>query len=114
MRVLNKVDHTLMKFVALLSGGKDSCYSIHKCLELDHELVCLANLMPAEKDGDEINSFMYQSAAHNLIECMSECIGVPLFRKSITKKAVIQSLDYHADSGDEVEDMYNLLADILV
>ena len=103
-----------MKFVALLSGGKDSCYNIMKCLEQGHELVCLANLMPDFADGDEINSFMYQSAAHNTIEGIADCIGVPLLRKTIKKKAVIQSLDYSQDISDEVEDMYELLCDVLV
>ena len=51
-----------MKFVALLSGGKDSCFNIIKCVEYGHELVALANLYPEDPLQDEINSFMYQSA----------------------------------------------------
>lgn len=39
-----------MKFVALVSGGKDSLYSIYKCLQYGHELVCIANLHPEEKE----------------------------------------------------------------
>ena len=35
-----------MKFIALISGGKDSIFNIMKCMEAGHELVCLANLFP--------------------------------------------------------------------
>jgi diphthine-ammonia ligase len=35
-----------MKFVALLSGGKDSVYNVLECVSLGHELVCVANLYP--------------------------------------------------------------------
>ena len=33
-----------MKFVALLSGGKDSVFSIMECEALGHELIAVANL----------------------------------------------------------------------
>lgn len=36
-----------MKFVALISGGKDSIFNIIKCIENGHELVLLINLYPA-------------------------------------------------------------------
>lgn len=35
-----------MKFVALISGGKDSCYNVMHCLVQGHELAALANLRP--------------------------------------------------------------------
>jgi diphthine-ammonia ligase len=99
-----------MKFVGLLSGGKDSCYNIMKCTEYGHELICLGNLMPPESHvGDEMNSFMYQSAAHTAIPGMAVCFGVPLVRQEIQRTSVVQSLDYEANDTDEVEDMYQLL-----
>ena len=36
-----------MKFVALISGGKDSIFNIIKCIEKGHELILLINLYPA-------------------------------------------------------------------
>ena len=36
-----------MKFVALVSGGKDSIYSLMEAIAQGHELVCAANLSPA-------------------------------------------------------------------
>ncbi len=40
-----------MKVVALLSGGKDSCYNMMKCIEHGHDIVALANLKPALDAG---------------------------------------------------------------
>ena len=100
-----------MKFVALLSGGKDSCYNILKCNSYGHELVCLANLAPAG-DEEEINSFMYQSAAHTAIPALSMCFGVPLIRRSISGVAAVQTMEYTFTPTDEVEDLYELLLDV--
>ncbi|CAN0390882.1 unnamed protein product, partial [Scytosiphon promiscuus] len=60
-----------MKFVALVSGGKDSCYNSMECVRHGHELVCLANLYPPAAASDEADSFMYQSAAHTAIEAQA-------------------------------------------
>lgn len=53
-----------MKVVALVSGGKDSCYAMMECVRWGHEVVALAHLHPplelAPEDA-EIDSFMYQS-----------------------------------------------------
>ena len=107
-----------MKFVALLSGGKDSCCNVWKCEQEGHELVCLANLCPPEGAGEELNSFMYQSAAHGVIPKLAECFGVPLIRQDITGSAVCQDLDYVHGSDDttrrdEVEDLYELLLKVV-
>lgn len=37
-----------MKFVGLISGGKDSIYNIIECIKRGHELVCLCNLCPLQ------------------------------------------------------------------
>lgn len=102
-----------MKFVALVSGGKDSCYNIMKCLEYNHDLIAIANLMPPISEMEEMNSFMYQSAAHNAIPLMAECFGVPLFRQKIHRQPLIQTLDYRENQNDEVEDLFLLLERIL-
>jgi diphthine-ammonia ligase len=44
-----------MKFVALISGGKDSCFNAIKCVSYGHELVCMGNLCPPEDFlGEEV------------------------------------------------------------
>lgn len=50
-----------MKVVALVSGGKDSCYSMQLCKQHGHEIVALANLLPEETAPDELDSFMFQT-----------------------------------------------------
>lgn len=40
-----------MKFVALISGGKDSCYNISYCQKYGHKLVAAASLRPMDGIG---------------------------------------------------------------
>jgi diphthine-ammonia ligase len=40
-----------MKYVALLSGGKDSCFNVMHCSANGHDLVAAATLGPAEGKG---------------------------------------------------------------
>jgi len=42
-----------MRVVALISGGKDSCFNMMQCIAAGHEIVAVANLYPVEK-GVEI------------------------------------------------------------
>lgn len=108
----NKISDT-MKFVALLSGGKDSCFNILKCIENGHELACLGNLYPADVQQDETNSWMYQTAGHAIIPAMAECIGVPLYRQPINGETKLSCLDYVETEDDEVEDLYLLLKTVI-
>jgi len=40
--------------------------------------------MPAAGgDGDELDSFMYQTVGHEGIEAISECMGLPLYRRPV-------------------------------
>jgi diphthine-ammonia ligase len=126
------------KFIALISGGKDSLFSILHCMKNGHECVALANLYPPnvhlDEHGNQIendedtDSYMYQTVGHSVIPLYEEALGLPLFRRPISGTAVDQSLVYkpdgttsqpgstiHSDSGimDEAEDMYLLLKDVL-
>jgi len=38
-----------MRVVALISGGKDSCYNMMQCIAAGHDIVALANLKPQSK-----------------------------------------------------------------
>lgn len=98
-----------MKVVALISGGKDSCYNMMQCVADGHEIIALANLKPNE---DEVDSYMYQSVGHNMLELYASAMDLPLFRTEIKGKALNQDFDYLPTEGDEVEDLYRLLADI--
>lgn len=100
-----------MKYVALLSGGKDSCYTIVELHRQGHELICLANLHPPEGREEE-DSYMYQTAGHDAIAVIAECFGKPLYRRAIAGTSANQVLRYTPTAGDEVEDLYQLLADV--
>jgi hypothetical protein len=43
--------HLAMKYIALLSGGKDSCYNLLHCHKNGHELVVAASLRPEPGKG---------------------------------------------------------------
>uniref|UniRef100_A0A7N1A6F3 Diphthine--ammonia ligase n=1 Tax=Kalanchoe fedtschenkoi TaxID=63787 RepID=A0A7N1A6F3_KALFE len=101
-----------MDVVGLVSGGKDSCYAMMKCVQYGHKIVALANLMPDDNLVDELDSYMYQTVGHQIIVCYAECMGVPLFRRRIRGTTRHQNLSYRLTPGDEVEDMFILLSEV--
>lgn len=68
------------RVVGLISGGKDSCYNLMKCVENGHELVALINLYPEDEKKDELDSYMYQTGK-NLKINLSKYLIVFLFFK---------------------------------
>ncbi|CAG7848447.1 Diphthine--ammonia ligase; AltName: Full=Diphthamide synthase; AltName: Full=Diphthamide synthetase [Serendipita indica DSM 11827] len=112
-----------MKFVALLSGGKDSCFNISHCQKHGHELVAAASLRP--KEGiDELDSYLYQTVGQDAIEYVAQALDVPLYRTVIQGTAVELQNEYGTRLGverstnqgvdeDETEDMFRLLQDVL-
>ncbi|KAK9367398.1 hypothetical protein V1509DRAFT_626521 [Lipomyces kononenkoae] len=112
-----------MKAVALVSGGKDSCYNILHCVKNGHEVVAMANLHPplpqaiGSDENDvihEMDSFMYQTVGHSVLSLYSDCFGIPMYRAPITGTSVTTKLDYHTTVADETEDLYSLLQTVLV
>lgn len=131
-----------MKVVGLLSGGKDSVYSLMHCHALGHEIVCLATLTP-EQGVDELDSYLYQSVGTaEMLPLIAQAMRVPLYRATIRGKPLQTALDYGSrhgsaagrsrgqaasedaddglttnqmptiDSGDETEDLERLLMDV--
>ncbi|KAK7396131.1 hypothetical protein VNO78_16922 [Psophocarpus tetragonolobus] len=101
-----------MKVVALVSGGKDSCYAMMKAMHYGNQIVALANLMPLDDSVDELDSYMYQTVGHQIIVRYAECMGLPLFRRRIQGSSRHQELGYKATQGDEVEDLFILLREV--
>eukprot|EP00093_Oithona_nana_P001404 01404.XXX_4712_5666_1 [CDS] Oithona nana genome sequencing. len=108
-----------LKVVALVSGGKDSCYSMLQCVAAGHEIVALANLRPHDQSSkhfffseNELDSYMYQTVGHQAIDYYAEAMDKPLFRGSIRGSSLNQSSDYKETKEDEVEDLYDLLESI--
>ena len=119
-----------LKVIALISGGKDSLFSILHCLAQGHEVVALANLHPPAlplssrsdqgEDSerhyvDDIDSFMYQTVGHEVIPLYAEALGIPLFREEITGSAVDTGREYSLgeNGDDEVEDLVPLLEKVM-
>lgn len=101
-----------MKVVGLISGGKDSCFAMMRCVQYGHQIVALANLMPADDSVDELDSYMYQTVGHQIVVSYSKCMGVPLFRRKIQGSTRHHELSYNMTAGDEVEDMFILLKEV--
>lgn len=99
----------IMKVVALVSGGKDSCFNILHCLANGHDLVALANLRPKDHHVQELDSFMFQTVGHDALQFYEECVGVPMYRGDITGTSKNQQLDYRRTEQDEIEDLFLLL-----
>jgi diphthine-ammonia ligase len=106
-----------MKYVALLSGGKDSCYNLLHCQKNGHELVAAASLGP-KPGSEEIDSYMYQTVGQDAIELVARALDVPLYRHVISGQAIHQELSYgerltkEGVEGDETEDLFQLLANV--
>ncbi|KAI1356886.1 hypothetical protein F5Y01DRAFT_6943 [Xylaria sp. FL0043] len=109
-----------LSVIALISGGKDSFYSILHCQANGHRVVALANLHPAgtaggsktdaeqqetqsqagdapvgADDGEtDLNSFMYQTVGHQIIPLYARATGLPLYRQPIVGTAVHHGLNY--------------------
>lgn len=90
-----------MKFIALVSGGKDSCFNILHCLNAGHELVAMANLHPRKGRPNEIDSYMFQTVGHSAVESLSQCCDVPLFRAEISE-----------NEEEVINELINLFKDI--
>lgn len=129
-----------LKVIALISGGKDSFYSLLHCLQNGHEVVALGNLYPApvlpdssstnqarqegEEEEHDLNSFMYQTVGHTVIPLYERALGIPLYRQEIIGTAVQTGRSYglvpttaatfSAENEDETESLVPLLKRIMV
>ena len=69
-----------LKVVGLISGGKDSIFSLQECVAHGHDVVCLANLH-GEQAGAELDSLMYQTVGVEVAPKIAEAMDLPLFRR---------------------------------
>lgn len=87
-----------LKVIALISGGKDSFFSILHCQANGHEVIALANLYPEtspeDSENEDIDSFMYQTVGHSVIPLYAEALKIPLFRQKIVGGSGSMERDY--------------------
>lgn len=115
-----------LNVIGLISGGKDSFFSLLHCLANNHRVVALANLYPPQKlslgeMSEDLNSYMYQTAGHGLTHLYSNALGLPVFRQEISgspfnsSKVYEYAVDNRKDPQrfDETEDLMLLLRRIL-
>ncbi|KDQ64620.1 hypothetical protein JAAARDRAFT_118085 [Jaapia argillacea MUCL 33604] len=108
-----------MKYVGLLSGGKDSCFNLVHCHKNGHELVAAASLGP-EHGKEELDSYLYQTVGQDAVQFVAQALEVPLYRKVISGAAVEQGSEYGGRDagdgggvkGDETEDLFDLLVQV--
>jgi diphthine-ammonia ligase len=113
-----------LNVIALISGGKDSFFSILHCMRNGHKVVALANLYPEvlaprlsadaaaaqEWEGEQdLNSFMFQTVGHTVIPLYEQALGIPVYRQPIFGSAIQTGTSYsHAHisqaSSSEVGD----------
>ena len=98
-----------MKIVGLISGGKDSIFSLMECKAFGHEICALANLCPEDPMADEIDSYTFQTVGHNVLDCVAKAMRVPLVKHTTKGMSNHQGLYYSPTENDEVEDLYQLL-----
>lgn len=57
---------------------------------------------------------MYQTVGHQGIEYIGKAIGLPLYREPTFGRSCMREKYYSPTKDDEVEDLYRLLAKVMV
>ncbi|TAQ89561.1 hypothetical protein B7494_g2138 [Chlorociboria aeruginascens] len=102
-----------LNVIALISGGKDSFFSILHCMQNGHKIVALGNLHPplpgsgsmreddtslpisSEEIEHDMNSFMYQTVGHTVIPLYEKALRIPLYRQPIIGTAIQTGTSYN-------------------
>ena len=111
--------------VALVSGGKDSCFAMMEAQRWGHNIAVLANLCPARKHGEkkvnsstspssmddeDLNSFMFQTVGHTAVDAISQAMGLPLVRVETRGVAVAKGLLYQQSKKvGAIQDEVNMI-----
>jgi diphthine-ammonia ligase len=83
-----------MRVAVLATGGKDSTLALFKVLNADHEVKCLASMIPLRED-----SWMFHYPNIRLVELFAEAVGIPLVKAETS-----------GVKEEEVEDLKRLIA----
>jgi len=99
--------------IALISGGKDSLFSLLHMRAQGHAIVALANLHPLAPEHEDIDSYMYQTVGHAVIPLYAGALDVSLYRQPITGTPRNSARDYEEEQRDETEDLVPLLQRVM-
>jgi diphthine-ammonia ligase len=61
-----------------------------------------------------MDSQMFQTVGHEIVELLAEAMELPLYRKVSTALALSSEIFYNPTEGDEVEDLFHLLSEVKV
>ena len=101
-----------MRVVALVSGGKDSCYAMLECVRAGHSLAAIATLLPPPATVDEVDSHCFQTVGHQLVPDIARCAHLPFYSRHLRGTSLATALHYQLTPDDEVEDLYALLREV--
>ena len=99
-----------MKTLALVSGGKDSCFSMMHCVLNGHEIIALGNLSSKR----ELDSFMYQTVGNGVLDLYPQVLGLPLYKIPISESDLSTASKNTIEKDSDVEDLYNLILKVKV
>lgn len=105
-----------MKFVALISGGKDSLAAAMLSMRAGHLLTATAHLTPPPSSSPSSPaidaSYMYQYAGSEVVRALAEeCLGVPHHERP-APLGPPGGLSYEPGGEAEVEALHALLAEV--
>jgi diphthine-ammonia ligase len=91
-----------MKLGVLFSGGKDSCYAMHKAMQKKHEIACLISVLSENEE-----SYMFHTPNIGLTKLQAEAIGIPLLQKK-TKGVKEEELSDLKDAIREAKEKHGI------
>ena len=95
-----------MKICALVSGGKDSIYTLCKMKDEGHEIVVCIYMLNKKESCD---SYMYQTVGNEMIVYLEKVLKIPFIIKETECNAKNVDLEYKRIENDEVEDLYEAI-----
>lgn len=102
----------IMKYIGVLSGGKDSIYNVMQCQRRGHELVAVVHLYHPQ--GSEVDSYMLQSVACEWVPSIAMSLGVPCYSYQLSTLPSNHNLPYQVGTeADEVEVLYHLVRTVV-
>ncbi|OQS54482.1 Dph6 [Ecytonucleospora hepatopenaei] len=92
-----------MKVIALISGGKDSIYTLCKLKDEGHHIVACVYM---HNKSNYVDSYMFQTVGREFIDFIQKVLDIPFVIRETKCYAKNQNLEYEACEYDEVEDLF--------
>ncbi|ORD93898.1 DPH6 [Enterospora canceri] len=95
-----------MRIAALISGGKDSIYTLCQMIDDGHNVVCAIYILNKQ---EYVDSFMYQTVGNEMIQYIEQALEIDFIYKETTCEVKNTDLDYKPMENDEVEDLFEAI-----